>query len=211
MKFNSTILRKAQNKVTVALSMGADSLAVLHFLKTRMPKIQLSAIHYNHNLRGQNFEMEGKAIRFCHKHQIPLVVKRRNRYTQKGTSEADLRTYRLKAFAESGGYIATGHHLDDACESYMMNCFKGQAEYMPIPTITEFDGFTVIRPFILTKKQDMLDYLTKHDLIDWIVEDETNVDQKYQRNWVRHSILPQVNSNGFNIYKTVGKIYRNRI
>lgn len=171
-----------------------------------MPKIELSAIHFNHNLRSQNFEMEGKAIRFCSKMQIPLVVKRRDRYTQKGESEADLRSYRLNAFGGQG-FVVTGHHLDDACESYFMNCLRGHESFIPIPPVTEFDTFTLLRPFILTPKADIEVYIEKHNLSEWVVEDETNEDEKYRRNWIRHTMLPEIQKNGYNLYKTVKKRY----
>jgi len=206
MKYDPKILKLAENNVTVALSMGIDSLAVLHFLKTKFPRMNVHAIHFNHNLRGQNFDMEAKAIQFCSAMQIPLTVKRRDLYTQTGTSEADLREYRLKSFI-GRGTIVTGHHLDDACESYLMNCFKGHSEYLPIPVKTEFDHFTIIRPFILTTKESMEHYVIQNDLGRWVVEDETNKDESYRRNWIRQTILPQINANGYNLYTTVRKRY----
>lgn len=193
--------------MTVALSMGVDSLAVLHFLKTRYPTHDIKAIHFNHNLRGQNFDMEMNAIRFCAEMQIPLTVRRRDRYTQKGQSEADLRKYRLEAFT-GHGFIVTGHHLDDACESYLLNCLRGHQAYLPLPHFTEFDGFSIIRPFLLTPKADMVDYINANDLNKWVVEDETNTDESYRRNWIRHTLLPEINANGFNLYTTVRKKYQ---
>lgn len=210
MKFQSKILKLANNNVTVALSMGVDSLAVCHFLKTRYPRMNVKAIHFNHNLRSQNFDMEAKAIKFCAAMQIPLTVKRRDRYTQKGESEAELRSYRLKAFT-GHGFIVTGHHLDDACESYLMNCLKGHPDYLPIPVKTEFDNFTIIRPFILTTKESMEQYIIHHDLGRWVVEDETNTDENYRRNWVRHTMLPEIKENGYNLQTTVRKRYGNQL
>lgn len=210
MKFNSKHLKEIEEPLCVALSMGVDSLAVLHFLKTKYPKRDISAFHFNHNLRGQNFEMEGKAIRFCAKYQIPLVVKRRNLHTHKDTYEAALRNARYEAMGQEVSHIVTGHHLDDAVENYLFNCFNGTPEHLPIPektVFTEFDNLTVLRPFLLTKKVDMLKYVKQNELIEWIIEDETNKNQDYRRNWLRHTIIPHVNSVGYNLHKIVKKKY----
>jgi tRNA(Ile)-lysidine synthase TilS/MesJ len=88
-----------------------------------------------------------------------------------------------------------------------MNCFKGHPDYLPIPVKTEFENFTIIRPFILTMKESMKNYIVENDLNRWVVEDETNKDESYRRNWIRQTLLPQINENGYNLYTTVKKRY----
>lgn len=206
MKFISKVLKLAQNNVTVALSSGVDSLSVAHFLKTKYPKIKLKCFHYNHNLRKQNFLMQEKAIEFCNKFDIELTIRRRE-YSVDHTEDS-LRTDRYNAMRNEK-YVVTGHHLNDACENYLFNCFNGTPEYLPIPLVTGFaSNLIVIRPFILTKKIDMIKYIENNNLQEFVVEDETNNDEKHRRNWLRNSIIPQVNNKGYNLETIVFKRYK---
>lgn len=200
------VLKKANNKVTVALSAGSDSVAVAHFLKTRYPKIDLKCFHFNHNLRPQNKLMEEKAEEFCDDFGI-LCVAAMRLYSE-DTSEATLREERYRNMAGMGTVI-TGHHLDDAVESYLYNCFNGVPEYLPIPLETDYKdiGLKVIRPFIISNKKEILDYIKENSLEKYVVEDETNSDEKYRRNWLRYSIVPQINDKGYNLQTIVRKRY----
>lgn len=212
MRFISKILKKANNKVTVALSMGCDSLAIAHFLKTKYPKIKLYAYHFNHALREQNNEMAHNAMIFCRDFNIPLTYDKRDIVQDVECSEAGLREIRYKAMHDMG-YVITGHHLNDAVENYLYNCFNGVQEYLPIPLVTEYNdsGFTVIRPFMLTRKQEMIDYVNQNDLTKYMVEDETNEDEAYRRNWLRHTIIPQISGKGYNLETVVKKKYEKYI
>lgn len=206
MKFLMSILKKAENKVTVALSAGSDSIAVAHFLKTKYPKIKLRCFHYNHNIRAQNEFMQSKANQFCGDYDIPIYSVRRTESDD--NSEASLREARYKAMAGFGSVI-TGHHLDDAVESYLYNCFNGVPEYLPIPLETDYNeiGLKILRPFIISDKKEILSYIKENDLQYYVVDDETNTDEKYRRNWLRYSIVPQINDKGYNLQTIVRKRY----
>jgi len=206
MKFLMSTLKKAEERVTVALSSGIDSIAVAHFLKTKYPKISLHCFHYNHNLRFQNNLMELSARQFCSDFNIPLTVKNRERTS--GNSEAELRTLRYSAMAGLGT-VVTGHHLDDAVESYLYNCFNGVPEYLPIPLETVYSEFElkIIRPFIISEKSEFLEYIKQNSLEKYVVEDETNKDEKYRRNWLRYNLIPQIHDKGYNLKTIVRKKY----
>jgi tRNA(Ile)-lysidine synthase len=198
--------------LTIALSAGSDSISVAHFLKTKYPKQNIRCVHYNHKLRLQNERMNQKAKRFCETFHIPFIERHRERGEDgKVLSEMDLRTLRYKSFSGLGT-VVTGHHLDDAVESYIMNCFNGVPEYLPIPLETEYknDDFTVIRPFIFTKKEDIEKYILENSLQEFVEEDETNNDQKYRRNWVRHRLCPVIKEQ-YNLRKIVKKRYLEKL
>jgi len=212
-RFVSKILKLANNEACVALSMGCDSLAIAHFLKKKYPKIKLSAFHYDHNLRNQNTIMRIKALEFCEYFDIPLKISTRNKFVETDESEAGLRTLRYKAMAGLGTVI-TGHHLDDAVENYLFNCFNGVPEYLPIPLHTEYKDFnlSVIRPFIISEKEEFRDYIEKHPkLKDFLVEDETNKTEQYRRNWLRNNLIPQIQDKGYNLKTVVRKKYNEYI
>jgi tRNA(Ile)-lysidine synthase len=205
MHYLMPILKQANNKLTVALSAGVDSVAVAHYIKHRLPRIDMKCFHFNHRLRPQNDEMAANAVKFCKEFNIELIHKESDSNER---SEAGLRTARYKAMAGIG-YMVTGQHLDDAVENYAYNCFNGVPEYLPIPLVTPYNAFnlTVIRPFILNTKQDFIDYVENHKLQKYVVEDETNTDESIKRNWLRHSIIPAINSNGYNLSTIVKKRY----
>lgn len=208
MKFIYKILEKAKGDVTVALSMGCDSLAVTHFIKTKYPKINLKCFHYNHNLRFQNATMQAAAISFCKEMKIPLSISVRDCLDHSDTSEASLRTLRYKAMAGMS-YVITGHHLDDAVENYLYNCFNGVPEYLPIPLITQYQDFdlTIIRPFIFSEKQEMYEYVNSNSLQEFLVEDDTNASDNFRRNWLRNNLIPQIHDKGYNLKTIVKKRY----
>ena len=206
MRFLMSVLKKAEGKVTVALSGGSDSVAVAHFLKTKYPKLDLWCFHYNHNLREQNNLMMEKSKEFCSEFKIPLLFGVRSLCD--GETECELRNARYKAMAGLGA-IVTGHHLDDAVESYLYNCFNGVPQYLPIPLETDYPQYRikVLRPFIISEKFYILEYIKSNNLERFVVEDETNTDEKYRRNWLRHNIIPQINDKGYNLKTIVRKKY----
>lgn len=208
MKIVPTLLNKIKkNKTTIALSSGADSVAACHFLKTNFPRVDLQCFHFNHKLRPQNEIMQEKAQEFCNFFQIPLIVKSRQQ-NQIRITEDGLRSSRYLSM-KGLGLVATAHHLDDAVENYLYNCFNGVAEYIPIPLETEYENcdLTIIRPFIFTEKSMILEYICKNKLQDFVVEDETNSDTKYRRNWLRKDVVPLIQTN-YNLKTIVRKKYK---
>jgi tRNA(Ile)-lysidine synthase len=174
---------------SIAISGGIDSLACAHLLKTL--GYTFKAIHYNHNQREQNELMVDGCKKFCDDHDIELIVGKCDvKYTK--NIEDGLRKERLKFFGEVGGNIITCHHLGDCLEQYMMNFLKGCPEYKPIQQISEFDKFTILRPFIKNSKSKLEDWVKAKDLWKYLVVDETNSDSKYERNWIRNEILPMI-------------------
>lgn len=207
MKIVPHLLKKIKNeKTTLALSAGADSVAMCHFLKTNFPKLDLQCFHFNHKLREQNEIMQEKAYEFSKFLNVPFVVESRQKDVL-DFSESVLRSARYKAM-RGLGLVATAHHLDDAVENYLYNCFNGVPEYLPMPLQTEYFGcdLTVIRPMIFTEKQQIMDYISDNNLSSFVVEDESNKDLKYRRNWLRQQVIPLVQQN-YNLKTVVRKRY----
>ena len=177
------------NPFTIAISGGVDSLACMHFLLCR--RYKFNACHFNHNQRSQNDKMEDACIRFCKDFKIPLTLGKCVVNYAKDI-ENNLREERLKFFGEVGGSIVCCQHLNDCVESYIMNMMRGCPEYISIPQITKFDNFTIIRPFIRNKKSEFESWVKNKRLGKYLEVDETNNDTKYERNWVRNVIIPEI-------------------
>jgi tRNA(Ile)-lysidine synthase len=190
----------------VLVSGGVDSIAAAHWLKFAYRK-DFTVVHFNHNVQTVNNDME-KAVRaFCNEFNLPCISFYNTNYGC--FTEKDLREWRLSVMAELTGHFVTGHHLNDAVENYLANCFTGCPEHKPIQELTQFKTFSIYHPFITTEKASMQGYIAKNDLVRYVVTDPTNENTKYRRNWLRHNIIPEINSRNLGLEKIVlNKFYK---
>jgi len=193
---------------TVLVSGGVDSIAAAHWLKYRYHK-NFSILHFNHKVQPINDEMRDQVRQFCIDNKIPYDCYFRTDGEFPDTSENGLREFRLSVMKMIGGKFVTAHHLNDACENYLDNCFKGCPEHKPISEFSQFNGFSIYHPFIKTTKQDFIDYVVKNDLLKYVVIDPTNTDTKYKRNWIRNVIIPEINSRELGLETVVLKKFYN--
>jgi len=197
------------NDVWVACSGGVDSIVAAHYLFNKL-KRNVKLFHFNHALRAQNWEMEKAVKRFAAYYNLPIEIRRAHwdpNELVKSPGENALRAKRMRALVQvvGDGDIIYGHHLNDCVESYLMNTFNGVGEYCPIPIIRGFDSATVYRPFMLTPKKAFERYADAYNLRDFIVDDETNANTKYRRNWVRNRLLPVIEEEYPGLEKVVFK------
>jgi len=180
---------------TVAVSGGIDSIGIAHYLATGK-KLPINVWHFNHKLRPQNDLMEDAVRRFCVEFNIPLIVNRRKESDTKpdGEScESFYRDLRLKEMYKITNHIILGHHLNDCVESHILNFLNGKEMYAPMPVYTPLSEHgSIIRPFLLVTKRDILDHCRRFDLERFVVADETNACVDMRRNWVRHDLIPTI-------------------
>ena len=199
------------DSVWVACSGGVDSIAIAHYLLNKL-KRDVRLFHYNHNQRPQNDKMEEAVRKFAVNFNLPLEVRRLN-FPVKGEDELRHNRYLALQGVAKGDEVIMGHHLNDCVESYLMNCFNGVPEYAPIPILGLFGMTRVIRPFMLTPKLGFENYAAAYNLNDYIVQDETNSDTKYRRNWIRNRCIPMIEEEypGLEkiVFKKMEREYRN--
>ncbi|MDP1682481.1 MAG: tRNA lysidine(34) synthetase TilS [Burkholderiales bacterium] len=183
--------------VTVALSGGVDSVVLLHLLHRlqRERAFSLSAIHVNHQISPNAADWAGFCGALCAKLHVPLVVKniRVPRRSQAGL-EAAARTLRYRAFAElDTDCLLLAHHLDDQAETVLLNLLRGAgvrgAAAMP-EVRRQGEGAPIVRPLLEVPRAALLAYAKRHRLA-WI-EDESNLDAAFTRNYLRHAVLPAI-------------------
>jgi tRNA(Ile)-lysidine synthase TilS/MesJ len=82
--------------------------------------------------------------------------------------------------------------LDDCAESYLLNCIRGKEGFLPIPFHTELsNGSCINRPFLFNRKKELMAYAERNNLLQYVVEDETNLQVRgSRRNLLRNNILP---------------------
>lgn len=181
--------------VVAALSGGADSVAMTHFLWTQKDKIgfALRACHINHNLRGEESLRDEAFVRdFCLEREIPLQVfsvEIENSAKQAGMSTESygrkVRYERLKECAQDG-LIATAHTLDDRIETSCINFLRGTGlrGLVSIPRVNE----QIIRPLLTLSRAEIEQYCEAHNLS--YVTDSTNRQEQFLRNRVRAKVVP---------------------
>ena len=187
--------------VTVALSGGVDSVVLLHLVHRlqREREFLLSAIHVNHQISPHAADWAGFCVALCAKLHVPLVVKtiRVPRRSQAGL-EAAARTQRYRAFAElDTDCLLLAHHLDDQAETVLLNLLRGAGVRgaAAMPDVREGEGergegWMIVRPLLDIPRAALVAYAKKHRLA-WI-EDESNLDAAFTRNYLRHAVLPAI-------------------
>ena len=190
--------------VTVALSGGVDSVVLLHLLHRlqRERAFSLSVIHVNHQISANATDWANFCVALCAKLQVPLVVKKIQVPRQsKAGLEASARALRYQAFAEyDTDCLLLAHHLDDQAETVLLNLLRGAgvrgAAAMPIVRDQEAGsrkqgrGTLIVRPLLEVSRAALVAYAKKHRLA-WI-EDESNLDEGFARNFLRHAVLPVI-------------------
>lgn len=185
------------SRICVALSGGADSVCLLHFLHSHANTyhITLSAIHIEHGIRGEESLRDLNFCRIiCEGWNIPLEEVHRDvpalaRDMSMGIEETG-RTVRYDAFdavlqEDRADFVATAHHMGDVAETILFRLARGTS-LSGMRAITQRQG--IIRPLLHTSKTQIKQYIFENKLP--YIEDSSNTDESYMRNFIRHSVMP---------------------
>jgi tRNA(Ile)-lysidine synthase len=192
----------------IALSGGLDSVVLLH-LFSRLKGAKVSAHHVHHGLSENADHWVQFCTQFCTTINIPLTVSQVNLDKKNRTSlEALAREKRyevLKQGFNDSSYLVTGHHQDDQLETVLLALKRG-AGLTGLQGIVAQQALTqghLIRPLLNFSREQLEHYATQFQL-NWI-EDESNDDQQFDRNFIRHSIAPLLKARWPSITKTVSR------
>lgn len=188
------------DRVLVAFSGGADSVALLLMLHSLLKKlnIELFAAHLNHGIRGEEADRDERfCAELCGKKRIPIKVGHvsvpsESEITGEGLEECArrLRYDFLNECAEIFGCtkIATAHHADDNIETVLLHLIRGTG-LSGLAGISAKRG-NIIRPLLSMRKRELIAYLEENGQ-DYVV-DSTNSDTVMTRNKIRHELLDTV-------------------
>ncbi len=188
-------------KFLIAYSGGVDSHVLLHLcaaLKNHPSgsELEFSAIYIDHGLSPEAKKWGQHCQQICYALDIPLTIMEVNARPENGQSpEAAARTVRYQAFSEiltKEECLLTAQHLDDQAETLLLQLMRGSGirGLSAMPEVKTFGKGWLCRPMLEYKKHAILDYARLHQL-QW-VEDESNQEQQYDRNFLRHSIIPEL-------------------
>ena len=183
----------------LGFSGGADSSALLHFLKDRTKN--LLCVHINHMIRGDEADRdEEHARKICEQYGIKFLsfkldIPKIAKETGKGLEEAarDARYEVFYSILENNPEykcIVTAHNSDDNLETVIFNLTRGTGP-RGLCGISAVQG-KIYRPLIELSKEEILAYCQENEIP--YVCDSTNEDTKYTRNHIRHKIIPELKS-----------------
>lgn len=211
---------KAGDRLVVGLSGGVDSIVLLDLLDRLAPRHQfrLSALHVNHQLSPRAGEWSRFCKTLCAGRDIPFKAVKVTIARRPGESlEAAAREARYRVFArQPGEFIALAHHLDDQAETLLLQLLRGAGvkglSAMPVCR-TQDSGLGIrrstlstqslvlspqssvlspalLRPLLEIPRREIEAY-ARNRRLQW-VEDESNVNTAFDRNFLRHQVLPLV-------------------
>lgn len=184
--------------VLCAVSGGADSMCLLHLLVQLSPQwgFSLHCAHFNHHLRGAESDRDEAFVRaWCDKWNIPLTcggadVLAESKERAAGIEETarSLRYAFLEETAKTVGAsrIATAHTADDNAETLLLNLVRGSG-LQGLGGIHPRRG-NVVRPLLKVTRAQVEAYCAEQGVS--YVEDSTNSDESYSRNFLRHQVIP---------------------
>ncbi len=187
-------LMQPTDKILVALSGGADSVALLKVLLSL--GYNCEAAHCNFHLRGEESDNDETFVReLCRKLNIPLHVIQFDTISyaaeRKISIEMAAREQRYTWFAEikekcHAAVIAVAHHQDDSVETMLLNLIRGTG-------INGLKGIRprrddIVRPLLAISREEIIQYL--NDAGQSYVTDSTNLSDEYIRNKIRLRLIP---------------------
>jgi tRNA(Ile)-lysidine synthase len=183
----------------VALSGGVDSVVLLAALcKSRSKKTRLRAVHVHHGLHANADAWSEHCSALAKTLAVPLTTLRVKVSAGRGESvEAAAREARYQALAgalSEGEVLLTAHHEDDQLETVLLQLMRGAgvAGLAAMPVVAPFGRGVLARP-LLTRTRAELEAWAKANELTWI-EDDTNADEQFDRNYLRRQVLPLIRS-----------------
>lgn len=189
-------VRPDSRRLTVAVSGGRDSMVLLDLcvqLADRLP-FELAAIHVNHGWSVNAAMWERHVSAICQKHGVSLTVRRLQLDQSTGMSvEEQAREARYACFIDllkPEDVLLTAHHQADQAETVLLNLLRGSGPrgLSGIPQGRVLGNSWVWRPLLDIECSQIQHYASSRQL-SW-VEDESNQDGRYRRNFIRLSIAP---------------------
>lgn len=185
-------------RYVLAFSGGMDSTVLAHALRFADTGVPIIAVHIDHGLHDKSGDWSTHCEEFAESLGIEYCCRRVlvPQDTGKGL-EAAAREARYAALMQElghGDWLLSAHHREDQAETLLINLVRGSgpAGIAGIGAMRRFGPAWLARPLLQISRDELRAYADKHDL-QW-VQDPSNSDQRFDRNFLRHEILPRFRS-----------------
>jgi len=202
-----------EGRYAVALSGGADSVALLIALSECMPCERIVALHFDHGIHTDSADWAQYCQGLCARKEIAFRSTRwQEQDAGKKQQEATAREARYQWFAREMGetdLLLTGHHLDDQAETVMMSLFEGRslnrvAGMRSIRSLQFGGSQFVLRPLLNIRRIELQQFL-KDRGVEWI-EDPANSSDSHARSWVRTEVIPLISQRWPSVVSNIDRI-----
>ena len=197
--------------ILIAYSGGLDSHVLLH-VASQLPQpknYQIRAMHVHHGLQKEADMWVSHCQKTCDDLDIPLQISHLQLKINKGESLEEIaRTARYRALKESlqqDEVLLTAHHQNDQAETLLLQLFRGAGVQglAAMPSITRFGLGQHARPLLSATRETLEEYAEGNQLS--FIEDPSNQDSAFDRNFLRNEVLPQLRKRWPSIDKTISR------
>ena len=203
-----------KRRIIVAYSGGLDSSALLGALVETPTKTDFSIIaaHFNHNLQEASQGWVEHCRSVTKKYHIPFVTESNISRPKRGESiEGWAREQRYRWFEKlvgPGDLLVTAHHQDDQLETFMLQLIRGAGPHglAGIRPCRAFGSGFLVRPMLDQTRGDVESYLADKEIP--YIEDPSNKEQGFDRNYLRSEVLPKLYERWPKIAATVSRASR---
>ncbi len=181
-------------KYLLAVSGGVDSMVMLTMFCNLTPRPNFSVMTVNHNIRPEaQRDCDFVADYCCNQGvkcqvvsvDVPIYAKQ-----QRISEEAAARKLRYEQLnSADADYICLAHHADDNAETVLMHILRGSGGNGAVGMRT-FNG-KYFRPLLVYTREEIMQYASENNVP--FVEDATNAETHYTRNYIRHCVMPALN------------------
>lgn len=180
-------------RIWVALSGGLDSMVLLHTLAALKLDVPIVALHVNHQISHHSNSWQAQCEARCRVLNIPFVAEQVVVEPSGRGLEDAARVARYAVFErhlQAGDLLLTAHHSDDQAETLLLRLLRGAGPrgLAAMANSRPLGSGLLYRPLLTVARAALQAYAEAHQLV-W-VNDESNADIHYDRNFLRHHIMP---------------------
>ena len=197
-----------QDKLLLAISAGADSVALSHLLKELGYNISLA--HCNFGLRNEQSDADEFFVAelakkwdvncFTKKFKTKAFAKQKKISIQMAARELRYNWFEQIRVENKFDFVVTAHHKDDDLETFFINLIRGTS-IKGLLGISSKTAKKVVRPLLFVNKQEIRDYLQQNKI--QFREDSSNKEEKYLRNKIRLKLMPLLQEMNPSISETI--------
>jgi len=184
------------NHLYVGYSGGLDSHVLLHVIIELIGKKRITAVHVNHQLSSNSDIWQKHCEDRCLEIGVDIICKTvsiKNRGTGIEDAARNARYSVFEKLLKKNDLLILAHHADDQIETMLFRLFRGSGikgmSGMPISRL--LGNGELFRPLLPFFRRDLESYASANQ-INWI-EDDSNLDIAFDRNFIRHKLIPTIN------------------